>query len=251
MPACIATYMNEESQPSFSVDDAFDWLLSVDNSRSRDEPDVARSIGEQLQHMELDSMPLTLQRRIRDTVGRIKPENIIEVGSGIGHMSAWLFDCWDVDGWHPKEFVMVEGGPKFGMILKRLIERYDAGDWAKIVVGKWEQVSGEALAWNAANKMSSGNEILPVPADCIIIDVGWEFQNDCVRAAIPLLKQGGILITPEPEVPTVEGMSGESDDEVRIEKFQEWMDLIKELVKTYKCGFTPLYGGSLVSVMGK
>ena len=243
--------MNEESQPSFSVDDAFDWLLSVDNSRSRDEPDVARSIGEQLQHMELDSMPLTLQRRIRDTVGRIKPENIIEVGSGIGHMSAWLFDCWDVDGWHPKEFVMVEGGPKFGMILKRLIERYDAGDWAKIVVGKWEQVSGEALAWNAANKMSSGNEILPVPADCIIIDVGWEFQNDCVRAAIPLLKQGGILITPEPEVPTVEGMSGESDDEVRIEKFQEWMDLIKELVKTYKCGFTPLYGGSLVSVMGK
>ena len=242
--------MNESSQPSFSVDDAFDWLLSTDENRSRDEPDVARSIGDQLQHMELESLPLTLQRRIRDTVGRIRPEKIIEVGSGIGHLSAWLFDCWESDKWCPRQFTMVEAGPKFGMILKRLINRYNADDWARAVVGNWEQISGEAVAWNVANKMNQENEILPIPADCIIIDVGWESQNDCVRAAIPLLKNGGLLLTSEPPVPTVEGLSGDPNEDKRIEKFQEWMDLIKELAKTHKCGFTPLYGGTLVSILG-
>ena len=242
--------MNEASPPSFSVDDAFDWLLSVDENRSRDEPDVARSIGDQLQHMELESLPLTLQRRIRDTVGRIRPEKIIEVGSGIGHLSAWLFDCWESDEWNPSQFTLIEAGPKFGMILKRLIKRYDADDWARVVVGNWVQISGEAVAWNVANKMNQENEILPIPADCIIIDVGWESQTDCVRAAIPLLKNGGLLLTSEPDVPTVEGLSGDPNEELRIEKFQEWMDLIKELAKTHKCGFTPLYGGALVSILG-
>ncbi len=250
MRDCNAISMNEADNHDLSVDDAFDWLLSVDNERSRDEPNVARSIGEQLQHMELDSMPLTLQRRIRDVVGRMKPSKIIEVGSGIGHMSAWLFDCWDSDNWHPSHFAMVEGGPKFGIILKRLVERYDATEWTSVVVGSWEQLAGEAVAWDAANKMNVGNEILPIPADCIVIDVGWESQNECVRAAIPLLKNGGLLITPEPEVPTVEGLTGDPMDDLRIEMFQEWMELVKELAKTHKCGFTPLYGGTLVSILG-
>ena len=51
-----------------------------------------------------------------------------EVGSGIGHLSAWLVDYWSANT-PPEHYDMIEAGGKFGVILTRLLRRYDAEDW--------------------------------------------------------------------------------------------------------------------------
>ena len=77
-----------------SIEDALAALLSKNPDQPKDEPEVASSIGAQLEHMELDSMPTSLRRRIRDVIARVQPKRVCEVGSGIGHLSAWLVDYW-------------------------------------------------------------------------------------------------------------------------------------------------------------
>ena len=51
-----------------SIEDALAALMAKDPDMPREEPDVAASIGAQLEHMELTSMPTGLRRRIRDIV---------------------------------------------------------------------------------------------------------------------------------------------------------------------------------------
>ena len=125
-------------------------LLSKNPDQPKDEPDVAASIGAQLEHMELDSMPTSLRRRIRDIISRVEPNRVCEVGSGIGHLSAWLLDHWSSNP-KPEHFDMIEAGGKFGVILTRLIRRYDSEVWAHIRVGDFESLCAELDSWNAAN----------------------------------------------------------------------------------------------------
>ena len=112
--------------------------------------EVAASIGAQLEHMELTSMPTGLRRRIRDVISRVQPKRVCEVGSGIGHLSAWLFDYWSQDS-QPEHFDMIEAGGKFGVILTRLLRRYDAEEWAHVRVGEFETLCAEMDSWKAAN----------------------------------------------------------------------------------------------------
>ena len=81
---------NESEEPEHPLD----GLLSKHEELVREEPQIAANIGEQLKHMDLESLPLTVRRRIRDVAARHKPANVVEVGAGIGHLSAWLFDLW-------------------------------------------------------------------------------------------------------------------------------------------------------------
>ena len=68
-----------------SIEDALAALLANNPEQPRDEPEVAASIGAQLEHMELDAMPTSLRRRIRDIISRVQPARVCEIGSGIGH----------------------------------------------------------------------------------------------------------------------------------------------------------------------
>ena len=74
--------------------EALAQLLSADAERSKDEPEIAANIGSQLQHMGLSTWPISIQRRLRDALGRLKPKRLIEVGGGIGHRSAWIYDLF-------------------------------------------------------------------------------------------------------------------------------------------------------------
>jgi predicted O-methyltransferase YrrM len=232
--------MEEEVHP-------LDELLSKSEVLSRNEPEVAANIGEQLKHMELQSLPLSVRRRIRDVVARVNPQNVVEVGAGIGHLSAWLYDLWSDNNIQPERYVLVEGGGKFGVILKRLMQRYDAGKWSDVIVGEWNDIVSTQRAWVAANASNplAATEKSPLPEsiDVCIIDVGWKNQNECVMGAIPLLGEHGLLLTSEPEVPTEDEV-----DEEKITAFNEWIMLIKMLNETHDVGFVPMFAGTLIGI---
>ena len=53
-------------------------VLAADNSLSRDEPEVAANIGQQLEHMGLTTWSISVRRRIRDSIARLEPKKIIQ-----------------------------------------------------------------------------------------------------------------------------------------------------------------------------
>ena len=108
-------------------------LLTANNELSRDEPQVAANIGAQLEHMGLSTWSISVRRRIRDAISRIEPKNVIEIGSGIGHLSAWLMDHFESNQ-SPEIFQMVEEGNRFAVILTRLKDRYSSVN-SKVIVG--------------------------------------------------------------------------------------------------------------------
>ena len=240
------------------LDEALASLLAKDSSQPRKEPEIAANISTQLKHMELSALPLSMMRRIRDITHRLKPKVVIEVGAGIGNLSAWLFDLWQRESEQPESYELVEAGPKFGIILNRLIKRYDADDWARIRVTKFDAICAEAKAWklaaassdNAAAQGSMGDCPLNYPADIIIVDVG-EGQSNCVRQALPLLSEKGVILTTEPEVPTDDPAEDDAFGQARIAAFQGWMDLIKELSISHHLAFQPITGGTLVAIVKK
>ena len=233
-------------------------LLAKNPDESRDEPEVAAAIGAQLLHMELPSMPLGLNRRIRDVISRINPKRVCEIGAGIGHLSAWLLDYWDRSE-SPEHYHLVEEGGKFGVILTRLVRRYDAESWAHVTIGNFEELSAANMTWNAANATLEpaarmGTPPLNTPFDLIIVNVGWSGQSKAIRLAMENLAPGGLILTSEPEVPVADvgdiPESGpETPEQSRVVEFNEWVSLISELNPTHSIGFVPLYNGTLVGIV--
>ena len=139
----------------------------------------------------------------------------------------------------------------------RLLARYEAKGWAHVRVGRFEQLAAEALAWKAASSTSIdaaaegslGRPPLTPEADLIIVDIAGEGQVTCIRAALPLLSLGGILITIEPTVPTGEPAVDDVEANAEVTAFQEWMDLIQELLASHHLAFQPLTGGTLVALI--
>ena len=90
--------MNEPGEgfglPQMSEREMFEMLLSEDEYMTSDEPEIAANIGEQMIHMGLRPLSRTIRSKIRDICSRIPAKNVILVGGGIGHLSAWLFDLW-------------------------------------------------------------------------------------------------------------------------------------------------------------
>ena len=56
-------------------------VLAADNSLSRDEPEVAANIGQQLEHMGLTTWSISVRRRTRDSIARLEPKKIIQTGA--------------------------------------------------------------------------------------------------------------------------------------------------------------------------
>ena len=241
-----------------SIEDALAALLSKNPDQPKDEPDVAASIGAQLEHMELDSMPTSLRRRIRDIISRVEPNRVCEVGSGIGHLSAWLLDHWSSNP-KPEHFDMIEAGGKFGVILTRLIRRYDSEDWAHVRVGDFESLCAELDSWNAANTTTDEAAAttappLRAPYEIIIVDVGDIGKVEAIQRSFNLLVPGGLILTAEPEVPVDDvGDIPESGPinpgQARVAAFNEWTQFITEINQTNPVGFVPLFGGTLVGII--
>jgi len=130
-------------------------LLSKDADQPRHEPEIAANINEQLQHMGLSTWSISLLRRLRDALARQQPKRLLEVGSGIGHRSAWLLDLVERKVNSYDTYTLVEQGGKFGVILHRLLTRYDALNWASVVVGEPVQLAAEHQAWSLASATTS------------------------------------------------------------------------------------------------
>ena len=102
-------------------------LVKKNENFNENEPQVAANIGQQMFHMDLPILPRGVRARIRDISIRVRPENAVLVGGGIGHLAAWLLDAWAAgDEKPPTSFRIIEEGGKFGVILDRLIRRYDS-----------------------------------------------------------------------------------------------------------------------------
>ena len=241
-----------------SIEDALAALLAQDSELPRVEPEISAAIGAQLEHMELNSMPTSLRRRIRDIIARVQPKRVCEVGSGIGHMSAWLFDYWSTHS-PPEHFDMIEAGGKFGVILTRLLRRFDAEDWAHVRVNDFESLCAELDSWKAANTTTdeaaaTSAPPLRAPYEIIIVDVGEIGKVEAIQRSFDLLVPGGLILTSEPEVPVddvgdIPDSGPENPEQARVVAFNEWTSFITEIGSTNPVGFVPLFGGTLVGII--
>ena len=153
--------------PLFSQEEIMASLLAP-SEYGDEEPEIAANITQQMLHMELEPISRSMRARLRDIVVRLAPDHFIEVGAGIGQLSAWFHDAWE-DGGHPKSYAIVEEGQRFGVILQRVVERFSASDWCHVRVGPWDTMVSESIAWIAANasmpEEARSGSILPVPAE--------------------------------------------------------------------------------------
>tara|TARA_B100000767_G_scaffold270840_1_gene295327 strand:- start:284 stop:1027 length:744 start_codon:yes stop_codon:yes gene_type:complete len=228
-------------------------LLSPDDSRPRNEPEIATNIGTQLQHMGLTTWSISLLRRLRDALGKLKPQSILEVGAGIGHRSAWIYDLFATDESPPQCYQLVEDGAKFAVILRRLMLRHDADSYTSIVVGNLDALIGETNAWHAAS--STGVEVGSPPLesqhDAIIVDGLTENRSRNVEALLPFLSASGVLFTVEPDMPLGNVEEDDKEGMLLVEGFNQWMEFIQSANETHHIAFMPLFGGTLVALTKK
>ncbi|RJU84363.1 MAG: hypothetical protein DWB99_00380 [Candidatus Poseidoniales archaeon] len=239
-----------DSSPSKA--DILPFILSKDSELPKDEPEIAANISQQLQHMGLSTWSQSVIRRLRNSINKLKPKRVIEVGAGIGHRSAWFYDLFTKHS-KPERYDMVENGAKFAVILHRLMTRYGAEDWTNIVVGDIPSLVAETTAWRAASAtgLEVGASPLAVDSDVIIVDTKVEDLADSIEILLPLLNKGGVLFTCEPPVPS--GDVDENDQEMmkHVNGFNSWIELITKTQETHYVAFSPLFEGTLVAFLAK
>jgi len=245
--------MGEEMGVStLSKADVLAYILSKDSEISREEPEIAANISQQLQHMGLSTWSQSVIRRLRNSIHKLKPKRVIEVGAGIGHRSAWLYDLFTEHS-KPERYDLVEQGAKFAVILHRLMTRYEAEDWTNIVVGEVSSLVAETTAWRAASAtgLEVGDSPLALESDVIIVDSKIEILAESIDSLLPLLGEGGVLFTCEPPVPS--GDIDENDEEMmkHVNGFNSWIELITKCQDTHFVAFTPLFEGTLVAFLEK
>ena len=243
----------DETAIALSKDEVLSSILSPDPNRSRDEPAIAANISAQLNHMGLDTWSISVIRRLRDAVGRIKPDRIIEVGGGIGHRSAWIYDLIDQDDWQPTRYDIIENGAKFGVIIHRLMTRYKAESWTKIVVGELNSLLAQTNAWSAASKsgIEVGDSPIQTQAEVIIVDSSGKNVANAVKQMLPMLAKGGVLFTLEPLVPAGDVDENDEAGMAIVDGFNSWINLIQSANETHHIAFNPLFGGTLVAFLEK
>ena len=238
--------------PSYSESDLMTALLAEDRGRSESEPEIAASIVQQMLHMDLAPLPRSVRVRIRDVTARLQVKSVIEVGAGIGHLSAWLFDHWLTEaGSMPDGYTMVERGGRFSIVLQRLIERHDAAAWARVIAGDWQALAAASLSAVDGDESESPVDPIP-PADLIIVHGESDGLVGDIEAALPMLRPGGLLLTPEPLVPTADVGMPEPDGElttgqVQVREFNAWIALVRAAETSHSVGFVECTGGTLVA----
>ena len=221
-------------------DDFLAALLMADKSLSREEPEIAANIGIQLEHMGLQTWSVSIRRRIRDVVAKLQPKKIIEVGCGIGHLSAWLLDHLSVHG-EVESYDLVEQGNRFAVILKRLKDRYPQVN-TRIVVGEAISLIGQTNAWKLSGLKDQDPPLIS-EADLIIVDSRLDLIAENIESLLSYLSPTGVLLTVEP-IPPVGDLSPDDPDVIG---FNRWMDLIKTSNQSHHLAFAPLFGGAIVA----
>lgn len=229
--------------------DVLAYLLAKDEKQPQDEPQIAANIHEQLQHMGLSTWSISVLRRLRDAMGRLSPDRVLEVGASIGHRTAWLLDDFERKERSPKALTLVEQGGKFGVILQRLLQRYDALAWASVVVGEPEQLAAEHQAWSLAS--ATGAELSQTPFesgyDAIVIDGPSSGRADLVATYLSMLNDNGVLFTVEPDMPTGDVAEDDVEGMAMVNGFNRWIEVVGETQATHHVAFMPLFGGTLVA----
>tara|TARA_B100000900_G_scaffold244321_1_gene207745 strand:- start:1269 stop:2084 length:816 start_codon:yes stop_codon:yes gene_type:complete len=250
--------------PQMSQGEMLERLLSEDPDRSDKEPEIASSIGEQMLLMGLRTMPRSMRARIRDISSRVPLGNAILVGGGIGHLSAWLFDLWcgnPVEENHglkktPDSFIIIEEGARFGVIIDRLIRRYNAESWSRVMAKPWSEITAEVASWSAAAASlpsSARPSDIPLPVSLVIIDLPDSERPAAASSAFDILSPDGLLIVPEPEVPTGDvGVPEEGSEptiaQAKVLAFNQWISFIKNVSEHHSISFVELSGGTLAVI---
>lgn len=229
--------------------DVLRLLLAKDGEQPRDEPQIAANIHEQLQHMGLATWSLSVLRRLRDALAKQQPRSVLEIGAGIGHRAAWILDLQERTQRPLQPFTMVEQGGKFGVILQRLLNRYDALTWSSVVVGEPVQLAAEHQAWQVASATQSELSNTPFAEhyDAIVVDGPSPLRARLVETYLPMLSESGVLYTVEPDMPTGEVEEDDADGMALVEGFNAWIELISSTQNTHHVAFMPLFGGTLVA----
>ena len=250
--------------PQMSEREMFEKLLSSDSDYSDEEPAIAANIGEQMLHMNLIPLTRSFRVRIRDITSKIPAKNVVLVGGGIGHLSAWLLDLWTGDPANPPEnprvrpesFRIIEPAGKFGVIIDRLIRRHSAEQWSQILTRPWQEITAETSSWSAAAAAlpsSAQPSPLPQPIELIILDLPEIERPSATIAALDVISPGGFILVKEPEVPT--GDVGVPEDgqepnaaQKKVQSFNEWMEVIRECNINHSMAFAELSGGTLAVI---
>jgi len=237
----------EEEHFSAEVE-SLDEIVSMHSGQPREQPLISENIHEQLKHMELSSWSISVHRRLRDAISRIRPEHVLELGGQIGHRTSWLFDLIERRQWSPKQYYIVEEGPKFGVILKRLIQRYQHNDFTRVVIQNPMKYIEEYRLWNRTHLINNQVEDhqFMSKVDCILVDSNLEQHVEIVEQSLKLLSQSGYLFTVEPDIPTDDLDTNLPEVQNRISMFNLWIKLIREASDAFEIGFTPLHEGTLV-----
>ena len=227
-------------------------LFSKPADLPRDEPLIAANINEQLQHMGLSTWSISVIRRVRDAIYRISPNSLLEVGASIGHRSAWLLDLFDTQT-KPRRYDIVEQGNKFAVIIKRLVDRYDASLWTNIKVGELQTLAAETMAWKAATVtgLDAGDAPLETDYDAIIVDEKPEVLAKSIESCLQLLSPNGVLIATEPMVPAGEVDENDEAQMALVNGFNDWIELIKSSQEKYFIAFIPVFEGTIVAFLRK
>ena len=237
----------EEEQPERA--EILAQLLSKDADQPRHEPKIAANINEQLQHMGLSTWSISVLRRLRDALARQQPKRLLEIGSGIGHRSAWLLDLVERNVNTFETYTLIEQGGKFGVILHRLLTRYDALNWASVVIGEPGQLAAEHQAWSLASATTSelsGTRFAP-HYDAIVVDGPSNQRAVLVKTYLSLLHKNGVLYTVEPDMPTGDVDEGDAEGMAMVDGFNSWIELISTTQDSHHVAFMPLFGGTLVA----
>ena len=227
---------------------SFDVLLSMDDTQPRERPMIAENIFQQLRHMELSSWSLSIHRRVRDIIGKIKPLSVAEIGGFIGLRTSWLFDLVEREQWKPDQYLICEQGPKFGVILKRLIQRYDYAAFCDVIIQSPIPFLQEYSLWKQTQFIHSDEHqgYFRHNIDVFIVDSTIDDFIETLQHCIKQLSAGGYVITVEPDVPLEDEDTSSPEVQHKIEMFNDWMQLIRDTKDKYEIGFTPLHEGTLV-----
>ena len=245
-------FMSDSEEVPVNRSELLGHLFGKPADLPRDEPEIAANINQQLQHMGLVTWPISVIRRVRDGIYRINPKNVLEVGGGIGHRAAWLLDLFDTRV-RPTRYDIVEQGNKFAVIIKRLIDRYEASNWTTIKVGELPTLAAETMAWKAAtiSGLDGGDAPLITNYDVILVDDKPETMAKAIESSLPLLSSDGVLVTTEPMVPTGDVDEGDDERMALVNGFNDWMNLIKACHQDYHIAFVPVFEGTIVTFLKK
>lgn len=244
--------MSDDGSLSISRSDLLSHFFGKPADLSRDEPQIAANINQQLQHMGLATWPISVIRRVRDGIYKISPKFVLEIGGGIGHRSAWLLDLFDNHAM-PEQYDITEQGGKFAVIIKRLVDRYKASEWTNIKVGEFQTLAAETIAWKAAtiSGLDGGDAPLTTNYDVIIVDEQPEVLAKTIQTCLPLLSPNGVIVTTEPMVPTGEIDEEDESKMALVTGFNDWIELIKSTQKEYHVAFIPVFEGTIVAFLKK